>query len=175
MQITPQTLSALAQGFNAAFRQGFESIAPSYQQIAMVIPSSGAAENYGWLKDLPGMREWLGQRVINNLETAVATLKNKHWEHTVGVSADAIADDKLGIYKPVFNMQGEIAARHPDDLVWGLLPEGFSVSGFDGQPFFDADHLGFDSLLHWFSPDATPMMCTCRARAAVTLHSGTGA
>ncbi|MDR0701318.1 MAG: Mu-like prophage major head subunit gpT family protein [Azoarcus sp.] len=146
MQITPQSLTALAQGFNAAFLQGFESAQSSYQQIAMTIPSTGSAENYGWMKDLPGMREWAGQRVIHNLEATTAQLVNKHWEHTIGVSVDDIEDDKLGIYSTIFKQQGEIASRHPDDLVWGLLAKGFDVAGFDGQPFFDADHAGFDRV-----------------------------
>ena len=144
MDITPSNLRLIAQGFNAAFVRGFDSAAPSWMQVAMEIPSTGSAENYGWMKDLPGMREWIGARVIHNLESTMATLKNKHWEHTIGVNADDIDDDKLGIYAPRFSMQGEVAARHPDDLVWGLLALGFTVKGFDGQYFFDADHAGFD-------------------------------
>lgn len=144
MQITPQILTSLAQGFNAAFKQGFGTVAPSYPQVAMVIPSTSDAENYGWMKDLPGMREWVGQRVINNLESTAAQIRNKKYEHTIGVSRDAIEDDKLGIYSTIFQQQGEIAARHPDDLVWGLLAQGFTTAGFDGQYFFDTDHPGFD-------------------------------
>jgi phage major head subunit gpT-like protein len=109
----------------------------------MLINSSSNAENYGWLKDLPGMREWVGQRVILNLETTAAKLVNKTYEHTVGVNRQDIEDDTLGLYSTIFQQQGEIVARHPDDLVWGLLPQGFTVAGFDGQPFFDADHAGF--------------------------------
>jgi phage major head subunit gpT-like protein len=145
MQITPQILISLSQGFNAAFMQGFGSVAPTYTQIAMLIPSSSNAENYGWLKDLPGMREWVGQRVILNLETTAAQLVNKPWEHTIGVRRTDIEDDRLGIYTAILQQQGEIAARHPDDLVWSLLAGGFTTKGFDGQPFFDADHLGYDA------------------------------
>jgi phage major head subunit gpT-like protein len=144
MQITPQQLVALANGFNAYFKEGFGSVTPSYSQVAMTIPSTGAAENYGWMKDLPGMREWVGQRVINNLETTAAQLVNRKWENTIGVSRTAIEDDKLALYATVFQQQGEIVARHPDDLVWGLLPTGFSVQGFDGQYFFDTDHPGYN-------------------------------
>jgi phage major head subunit gpT-like protein len=145
MQITPQILIALSQGFNATFKQGFGSVTPTYSQVAMTIPSSSNAENYGWLKDLPGMREWVGQRVILNLESTAAQLVNKKWEHTIGVKRDDIEDDRLGIYTAILQQQGEIAARHPDDLVWSLLVTGFTVPGFDGQPFFDADHLGYDA------------------------------
>lgn len=144
MLITPTSLQALSQGFNAAFSRGFESVKPSWQQIAMEVPSSTSAENYGWLKDFPGMREWVGERQVNNLEAVAATVKNKTYEHTIGVNVDDIEDDKLGIYSPMFAMQGEVAARHPDDLVWGLLPNGFATKGFDGKNFFAADHEGFD-------------------------------
>ena len=143
MLITPSSLASLAQGFNAAFLRGFESVPSTYKQVAMVIPSTSDAENYGWMKDIPGMREWVGQRTINNLESSPAQLKNKTWEHTIGVNRDNIEDDKLGIYSNLFAMQGEIVARHPDDLVWGLLPDGFTTKGFDGQYFFDTDHVGF--------------------------------
>lgn len=143
MQITPQVLTAIAQGMNAAFQEGFGTVTPSWTQVAMQINSTSNAENYGWMKDLPGMREWVGQRVVLNLESTAARIENKRWEHTIGVKADDIADDRLGIYATILRQQGEIAARHPDDLVWGLLPQGFTVEGFDGQPFFDADHASF--------------------------------
>lgn len=141
MIITNATLTALAQGFNAAFKRGFESTTPSWQQVAMEIPSTSSAENYGWMKDLPGMREWVGQRQYNNLEATAAQLSNKSWEHTIAVKRDDIEDDKLGIYSNLFAIQGEIVARHPDDLVWGLLAKGFTTTGFDGQYFFDSDHV----------------------------------
>lgn len=141
MILNNATLTTLGQGFNAAFLRGFGTVAPSWNQVAMEIPSTSDAENYGWMKDLPGMREWVGQRVYNNLEAAGAQLRNKTWEHTIAVKRDHIEDDKLGIYANLFSIQGELVARHPDDLVWGLLAQGFATKGFDGQYFFDSDHL----------------------------------
>lgn len=143
MIINGQNLSLLAQGFNAAFTRGIEAAQPTYMQVAMEVPSSASAENYGWMKDLPGMREWVGKRQINNLESVGYQIANKHWEHTIGVDADHIADDKLGIYTTMFSQQGEIASAHPDGLVWGLLPAGFAAKGFDGQFFFDTDHVTY--------------------------------
>lgn len=145
MIITAASIAALQQGFNAAYLQGFGSVAPTWELIAMYVPSSTKTENYGWMKELPGMREWIGQRVINNLESQGAQLTNKPYEHTIGVDKYDIQDDKLGIYTPMFSMQGEIVARHPDELVWGLLPKGFETKGFDGQYFFDTDHVGYDA------------------------------
>lgn len=145
MIITSATLTALQQGFNAAFLQGFGSVKSTLDLIAMRVPSSTRTENYGWMKELPGMREWVGQRVIHNLEATSAQLTNKTYEHTIGVNREDIEDDRLGIYAPMFSMQGEVVARHPDELVWGLLPQGFSTIGFDGQFFFDTDHVGYNA------------------------------
>lgn len=143
MQITPASLLALQQGFNAAFLQGLGAAPSTWSQVAMYVPSSAKTENYGWMKELPGMREWVGQRVIHNLEASAASLTNKHYEHTIGVKRDDIDDDNLGIYTPMFSMQGEIVGRHADELVWSLLPLGFATKGFDGQYFFDTDHVGY--------------------------------
>ncbi|TVO57534.1 Mu-like prophage major head subunit gpT family protein [Denitromonas halophila] len=141
MIINTQNLILLAQGFNAAFMRGIEAAPPTYMQVAMEVNSMGSAENYGWMKDLPGMREWVGKRVINNLESVDYQIANKHFEHTIGVNKNDIADDRLGIYTTMFAQQGEIAASHPDGLVWNLLPNGFAAKGFDGQYFFDTDHV----------------------------------
>lgn len=143
MLITASALAALQQGFNAAFNKGFGSVAPTWQRVAMAVPSTADIENYGWMKELPGMREWVGQRVIHNMEATGAQLKNKNYEHTIGVDRNHIEDDKLGIYAPMFSLQGEVVARHPDELVWGMLPTGFTTKGFDGQYFFDTDHVGY--------------------------------
>lgn len=145
MLITAASLIALQQGFNAAFLQGFGAVKSTLDLVAMRVPSTADIENYGWMKEFPGMREWVGQRVIHNLESSEAKLKNKSWEHTLGVKRTAIEDDKLGIYSPMLSMQGEAVARHPDELVWGLLPQGFAIKGFDGQYFFDADHVGYNA------------------------------
>ncbi|MBI2278190.1 MAG: Mu-like prophage major head subunit gpT family protein [Dechloromonas sp.] len=145
MQITALTLAAMQQGFNASFLQGFGSVKSTLDLVAMRVPSTADIENYGWMKELPGMREWVGQRVVHNLEASGAQLKNKNYEHTIGVDRNNVEDDKLGIFGPMFSMQGEIVSRHPDELVWGLLPTGFAVKGFDGQYFFDTDHIGYDA------------------------------
>jgi phage major head subunit gpT-like protein len=143
MQITPQALRALGQGFQTAFLEGLTSVQAQWMLVAMTIASNTKTENYGWMKDLPGVREWIGQRVIHNLESANYPLTNKDWEFTIGVDRNDILDDTLGIYRNLFNMQGEVVARHPDTLLWQTLLAGFSTTGLDGQYFFDSDHIGY--------------------------------
>lgn len=145
MQITAPALKALSQGFQAAFLKGIESVDSKWPLVAMEVKSNARLENYGWMKDLPGMREWVGDRVIHNLEATNYQLINKHFEHTVGVDRDDIEDDQLGIYANRFAMQGEVAAQHPDTLVWQSLLAAFLTTGLDGQYFFDTDHVGYDA------------------------------
>ncbi|UOA07626.1 Mu-like prophage major head subunit gpT family protein [Methylobacter sp. S3L5C] len=145
MQITQGVLRALGQGFQAAFLQGIESVKPQWPLVAMEVQSTAKIENYGWMRDLPGMREWVGDRVIHNLEATNYQLINKNWEHTIGVDRNDIEDDQLGLYRNRFAMQGEVAAQHGDTLVWSSLLLGNSTIGLDGQYFFDTDHVGYDA------------------------------
>jgi len=138
--ITPQLLSAAGIGFNTSFNQGVEQVTVSWPRIAMLCPSFGSAEIYPWLKTLPGMREWIGERFINRLEAEGFRVANRKFEETYAVRREDLEDDKLGLYGPAFKMLGESAAQLPDELVWALLPQGFATVTWDGQYFFDTDH-----------------------------------
>ena len=86
------------------------------------------------------MREWIGDREVQNLTASDYTIKNKSFELTVGVDRDDVEDDKLGLYTPSIQMLAQSAAAHPDELIFDLLTSGFSAKCFDGQPFFSASH-----------------------------------
>ncbi len=138
--ITPALLAAAGVGFNTSFNQGVESVEKTWDKIAMLCPSYGAENIYPWLKTLPGMREWIGERFVHRLEAEGFRVTNKLFEETYAVKRTDIEDDRLGIYGPAFQMLGESAAQLPDELVWSLLPTGFSTVTWDGQYFFDSDH-----------------------------------
>ena len=144
MEITATALQTLNQGFNAQFLMGLSSVKPSYQLITMEIPSQSLIENHAWLTQLPGMREWIGDRIFNNLQANDYQLINKHWEDSISVQRNDILDDRLGVYAPRFSMLGAAAANHPDWLTWSTLLKGFTTLGLDGQYYFNANHLGYD-------------------------------
>lgn len=140
MEITRGNLRTLGIGFKTAFQDALGQAASMYPQIATIVPSTTAAEEYGWLGDLPNIREWLGDRVVNNLARFSYSIKNRDWEGTLGVDRNAIMDDNLGIYAPKLAQMGKSAGAHPDLLTWPLLNNGFSSLCYDGQFFFDTDH-----------------------------------
>lgn len=140
MIINKGNLTTLATAFKAAF-QGTLSQAPSqYLKFATVVPSTTGQEEYGWLGQLPNVREWIGERVYNGITTSGYTIRNKPFELTISVPRAAIEDDQYGVYTPLFAEMGRSMGAHPDQLVFGLLANGRTEKGYDGQPFFGTNH-----------------------------------
>lgn len=140
MIITPATLTALLTGFNTQFQAAFDTAPSHYTKIAMVVNSTTKKETYGWLGKSTGFREWVGDRVLQNIEAHGYTIDNKSFENTVTVDRDDIEDDTIGVYGPLFSQLGMDAKVHPDQLAFGLLKGGLANKGYDGQYFFDTDH-----------------------------------
>lgn len=136
------TLRDLTVKFDRAVR----AATPFYPQICTIIQSSGLDEKYAWLGDMPGIREWLSDRLFKELRAANFVLANKHWESSLLIKKTDIDDDRLGLYGPVLEQLGVEAAYHPDELLFEtLLANGHSTACYDGQYFFDTDHAWGDS------------------------------
>lgn len=146
MLINRTALNSLYTGFSAAFQGGFDGVAPMYGKISMEVPSSTRANEYGWLGQMPRIREWIGDRVVNSIETYGYAIRNKSFESTIGVNRDDIEDDNIGLYSTLFAEFGRSAATFPDEIVWPLLKAGFTTACYDGQYFFDVDHPVLDAL-----------------------------
>lgn len=140
MIINQSSLSALFTSYDAAFRRGFTTVEPEWDKLATLIRSNSASNLYAWLGQFPKFREWLGDRVIQNMKAHNYTLVNKDYEATVGVSRNDIQDDQYGVYEPLMEEMGAAAAVHPDELVFAALDAGNASECYDGQFFFDTDH-----------------------------------
>ncbi len=145
MLINRANLSTLYVGFNAAFKDGLGQAAPQWPTVATRVPSTTGKEEYGWLGKIPNVREWLGDRVIQNISQGTYAIKNKDFELTIGVDRNDIEDDSLGIYGPLFVEMGRSTGAAYDQLVWPLLKAGFATNCYDGQYFFDTDHPVLDA------------------------------
>lgn len=145
MLINSANLRSLYLSFNTAFQAGFAGVAPEWTRIAMEVPSSTREEEYGWLKEFPRVREWVGDRVIHQLASDGYRIKNRDFELTISVDRNDIDDDRIGIYAPMFKEMGRASAAFPDELVMPMLAAGFSTPCYDGQYFFDTDHPVLDA------------------------------
>ena len=126
------------------FQYPFESTQTDYQRVAMTVNSSTAMNQYPRMDDLPGIREWIGDRVIHDLSAQSYVIENREFEGSVGIKRAQIKDDQLGLFTPVAAELGQNAAEFPDQLVFPLLDKGETTLCYDGQYFFDTDHPGYD-------------------------------
>lgn len=142
MLTTPANIQALLTSFNGDFQAAYNAAPTFWSQIAMRVASNSSSSTYGWLKQYPGMREWLGPRVVHSLEAHSYTLPNRKWELSIGIPEDDIADDNLGYLGNIAAGHAQAAAEHPDEEFVSLLETAHTsaVTCFDGQPFFDTDH-----------------------------------
>ena len=140
MIINQQNLRALFTGYKASFQNAFEGIKPDFDQFTLTVPSANSVEQYGWLGNSTAFREWLGDRVIQNLAVHDYSIKNKTFENTVGVPRESIEDDGYGVFNPLMAQLGQDSAVHPSTLLYALLSGGFTGTCYDGQYFFDTDH-----------------------------------
>jgi phage major head subunit gpT-like protein len=140
MQISPAALEAMYYGFDSRFNGAFERTPAWYDRIATQVPSTTKANRYHWMDLLPRMREWVGERVVQNLVARAFAIENKSYELTVEVDRDDIEDDNLGVYNGWVDTVAQQARKWPDDLLATLLQAGGATLCADGQYFFDTDH-----------------------------------
>jgi phage major head subunit gpT-like protein len=140
MLINANSIEIVRQGFRSVFNSAFLDVKTNYKTVSMIVPSSARDETYGWLGNFPEIREWIGERIICNLRAYSFTITNREFESTIKVKRNDIADDRYGLFKPMFTEMGRATAQHPDRLIFSLLASGFENLCYDGQYFFDTDH-----------------------------------
>lgn len=140
MDITPQTLDAIFYSFGLQFQTAYQAQDTWFERLCTPVPSTGRENRYGWLDKLPAMREWVGERQIQNAIAQGYSIVNKDWELTVEVERNDIEDDQLGVYAPIVAQMGSQAKLWPDYLTADAMQAGKTTICFDGQAFFNASH-----------------------------------
>lgn len=142
--ITTSLLQTLSAGFSTMFNDALADAANGtpifWQDLVQEVPSSSLKEVFGWMKGIPGYREWIDDRIVHQLDSADYTIESKKFELTLGVPADAIRFDTLGIYNQRAAWMGSKARTFRDELLWPMIKNGFTQFGPDGQYFYDTDH-----------------------------------
>jgi phage major head subunit gpT-like protein len=140
MILNAENLTVLNTGFNVAFTQAFDVAPTTFERVASVTPSVTKETLYAWLGNAFRLREWLGDRHLQGLQTHDFRIKNRGFEGTVEIDRYDIEDDQYGVYTPYMQQMGQDTKVHPDTLIYPLLNAGFTNLCYDGQPFFDANH-----------------------------------
>lgn len=168
MIINQSNLHSLTTGYSAAFNKALSEVSPDYKDIATVTTSGTAANDYAWLGQIPGMKEWIGDREVQHISEYGYTIKNKDFERTIGIKRNAIEDDQYGVYTPMFGLMGQEAGEHYNDLVFGMLANGFMEKCYDGKTFFAEDHVSGEKTFSNTSTAALSTESFLAARQAMT-------
>ena len=138
--INRQFMDDAAVGYRALFRESLASMEMDWNKIAMQTSSNGSEETYGWLGSVPQVKKWLGERAIGKLTNFSYTIRNEKWTTDIGVGMDELEDDKTDIIRPRIVGLAEAAALHYEELIFGLLSDGFTLKAYDGKTFYATDH-----------------------------------
>ena len=120
MDVTGETIDLLFKGFNTKFNAFHSQVKTRRMDVAMKTSSTGSEAVYGWLSDLPQIREWLESCSLTPMGALGNVLENRLFESTIRVQRTPIDDDKLGLYDAQLGMMVHSAAMHPDELVFSL-------------------------------------------------------
>jgi phage major head subunit gpT-like protein len=145
MIINAENLAAVRTGFSTAYKKGLGQTSSQFAKFATIVTASTKEQKYGWLGKIPGVREWIGARVVQNLSQHDYSIKERKWELTIGVDRDDIETDNIGVYAPMFEEMGQSTGSKWDELVFGLYNAGFFTPCYDGQNYFDTDHPVLDA------------------------------
>ena len=167
MLVNASSVNEIFRNLKTEFHRNFDQAPNLWMKVASLIPSTGRYNDYSWVSYFPRMREWLGERQIRQLEASNYLVTNRKFEATIAVQRDDIEDDQLGIYGNQARMAGYSAGQFPDELVFGLLANGFARTCHDGQFFFDTDHPVGDAQVSNKMTKALSIDTYAAARASV--------
>lgn len=114
-------------------------------KIAMRMTSTQAVEEYAWLGNAPALREFIGGRTPAELAEYSFTVSNKDYEGSITIKSKDHRRDKLGMIQVRVNQLADRALDHPAKLLSALIVAGEATTCYDGQYFFDTDHVEGDS------------------------------
>lgn len=113
--------------------------------LAMRMQSDQDMETYAWLGNSPALREFIGGRTPAELKELSFTISNQDYEGSILLRSKDMRRDKLGMIAIRVNQLADRSMDHPAKLLSTLIMNGESTACYDGQYFFDTDHLEDDS------------------------------
>lgn len=134
MDLSRENLDTLFTGFQALLNRGLEQADTSYLKWCDEVNSSTAEEIYPITVLTGSMREWIGERMIHSIDFKKMTVRNRDFEHTEAIPANAVEDDQFNIYGRCFTVMGVNSGN-----LWGeLATEALCNPGAwaDGKSFY---------------------------------------
>ncbi len=139
MIINAENMQYLTQVILGAFQQGLDESQPdNVDFMTTPMPSTGESNVYPFIEDLGQWREWLGDRIWNNLKFGDFRLTNRDWEKSYRLPVNKILDDQYSTFPNIVRLAG---AGWPHLRVQLLLEAMLAnATCMDGKALFANDH-----------------------------------
>lgn len=96
-QLVPSDVAKqMLPGLRTEFMKQYKGVPVNYDRVTLIVPSKHLSEDYGWLGQLPSLREFGAERIPKGLSEYKYTIKNKKWEASVRVDNDIFRFEQYG-------------------------------------------------------------------------------
>lgn len=148
-------------------------------KVAMQVGSIGAQTMHGWLNQIPSVREWVGDRIVKNLQSNKLTVTNRIFEGTIEIPRVDVEDDAHRLYLPTANLLGANSIAFKDELCIEQLLQGTSNKWADDVVIFSAAGRSYDGTnainnysTTAFTADGSALNTAYAAMTSYLGHSG---
>jgi len=132
--IVPADVAALNVTVETKYRSAYTGTPTFWEKLATLVPCSTTVARLPWMGQLAQLTQWLGARVVNDLDSHVQNITPLPFEHSVAVDRHDYDDQQLGIYTPQIEDMGRAAARWPDERLIVSMQAGLAQLCFDAVP-----------------------------------------
>lgn len=108
--------------------------------LANMFGSDQGSEQYAFLGQSPGFREWIGGRQAKGLSQNSLTIVNKHYEATLEIQVKDARRDKTGQIQARVQEFADRSVTHWASLLSTMLLNGATSRCYDGKYYFATDH-----------------------------------
>jgi len=144
MGILNQTALADIQfDLEMSFIDQLESADRVHEKIAMVDRTNQPLKRYKWIRNVPRMVKWVGERRIEKLTADSHVIENEDWAIGIEVDRDDVRNDEFGSVEKRVRGLVDSAFDTFEEQVVNAYVNGFDASGglsYDGQFLIDSDH-----------------------------------
>jgi len=109
--------------------------------VSNLFGSDQSSETYNWIGMVPAMRQWIGARQAKGFTGQGVTIINNHYEASIEIAKRDVRRDKTGQVRVRMEELADRGQTHWASLLSELLINAPSATCYDGQFFFDTDHV----------------------------------
>lgn len=137
--VNSSNLDAANTAFEAKFGEIFSSDLPGVQNmLADEVPTDGLSHEFNLVDHLATLREWLGDKTVEQLRAYRQSIPLKTWEKTIGLKRTRVDYDRSGATgRALGNFVSE--AAHIKEEVFFRAVNGNPV-GYDGVALISTTH-----------------------------------